>query len=85
MLVEPASQGAPRPIPTGLQFLGPYNPNGAVHVTGGPQVGLVPNVAANVISRNKGRHLVQVYNYHPEAGLDYALTLTVAPPEASRR
>jgi hypothetical protein len=62
-----------------------YNPNGAVHVTGGPQGGLVPNVAANVISRNKGRHLVQVYNYHPEAGLDYALTLTPGPPESSRR
>jgi len=62
-----------------------YNPSGAVHVTGGLQVGLVPNVAANVISRNKGRHVVQVYNYHPEAGLDYGLTLTPGPPEASRR
>jgi len=62
-----------------------YNPSGAVHVTGGPQVGLVPNVAANVISRNKGRHVVQVYNYHPEAGLDYALTLTPGLSEGSRR
>jgi 6-phosphogluconolactonase len=50
-----------------------YNPNGSVHVKGGAQSGLVPNVAANVVSRQAGRYVVQVYNYSPDAGIDYSL------------
>jgi len=41
-----------------------YSPDGSLHITGGAQRGVRPNVSANVKSRNRGRHVVQVYNYN---------------------
>jgi 6-phosphogluconolactonase len=52
-----------------------YGPGGSVHVTGGAQRGLRPNVVANVIGVNRGRHVVQVYNYNREVAVDYQIRL----------
>ena len=48
-----------------------YNPNGSIHIRGGAQTGLVPNVSANVVSRQKGRYVVQVFNYSQDVAIDY--------------
>lgn len=60
-----------------------YNPTGGLHVTGGGQSGLSPNVSANVISTNKGRHIVQVYNYSA-VPIDYELQLVRGSREGQR-
>jgi hypothetical protein len=53
-----------------------YGPNGSVQTTGGAQTGLKPNVSANVTSRTKGRHVVEIYNYNQAVPIDYALSLS---------
>jgi 6-phosphogluconolactonase len=58
-----------------------YNPTGAVHVKGGAQAGLVPNVSANVVSRQKGRYVVQVYSYSSGAAIDYSLRVVAGVRE----
>jgi 6-phosphogluconolactonase len=62
-----------------------YNPGGSVHVSGGAQRGLVPNVVANVVSRQKGRFTVQVYNYSSEQSVDYQLRVVAGVPEGQKQ
>jgi hypothetical protein len=58
-----------------------YNPNGSLHVSGGVQRGLTPNVTANVISKQKGTYVVQVFNYDPSIPMDFELSLVQGLPE----
>lgn len=62
-----------------------FGPTGSLQATGGPQRTLSPNVAANVVSRNRGRHVVEVYNYHPTLPVDFRLGLARGLPEGRRR
>jgi 6-phosphogluconolactonase len=59
-----------------------YGPNGSIHVVGGSRHGLRPNVSADVISRNRGRHLIQVFNANAEIPIDFELRLRRGRPEA---
>jgi 6-phosphogluconolactonase len=59
-----------------------YGPNGSIHVVGGARRGLRPNVSADVIGRNRGRHVVQVYNANAEIPIDYELRLRRGRPES---
>lgn len=52
---------------------------GKVYVTGGYQGGLVPNVSGNVISKDAGTFVIQVYNYS-QSPVDYTVTLTTSGP-----
>jgi hypothetical protein len=54
-----------------------------LHVTGGDQPGLVPNVSANLISGDAGTYTVEVYNYDPQRPVSYRLSLVKAPPPPS--
>jgi 6-phosphogluconolactonase len=58
-----------------------YGPNGAVHIVGGAQSGLQPNVSADVTSRNRGRHVVQIYNASESVPIDYELRILRGRPE----
>jgi Cu-Zn family superoxide dismutase len=62
-----------------------YNPTGSVQIAGGSQQGLRPNVSANLVSRTKGRHVIQVYNYNQYIPIDFELSLTRGLPEGRAR
>lgn len=52
-----------------------YNQRGQVVATGGAQPGVAPNVSGDLTSGEKGRYLVQVFNYDPSVAIDYELSL----------
>jgi hypothetical protein len=62
-----------------------FGPGGSLQAVGGAQHSLSPNVAANVVSRNRGRHLVEVYNYHSTLPVDFRLGLARGLPEGRTR
>jgi DMSO/TMAO reductase YedYZ molybdopterin-dependent catalytic subunit len=51
------------------------------YVSGGARHELRPNVSGNLISREAGEYLVQVYNYHPTVEIDYELSIVPGRPE----
>lgn len=61
-----------------------FGPGGSLQATGGAQPSLRPNVSANIITRNRGRHVVQVYNYNPNVAIDFELTLVRGLPEGRK-
>ena len=51
------------------------------YVKSGAQRELRPNVSGNLIGKDKGTYVVQVYNYHPSLAIDFDISLVVGPPE----
>jgi plastocyanin len=60
-----------------------YVPTGSLQITGGIQPTLNPDVSANLISRTRGLHTIQVYDYDRSIPIDYQLTIFRGPPENS--
>lgn len=55
-----------------------YNPMGELVVKGGAQPGMFHNISANVISTMKGSYFVKLFNYDPQAAIDYSIALVTA-------
>ncbi len=61
-----------------------FTPSGGLQVKGGAQPKLVPNVAANVISKVPGTYTVKIYNDTPNtATISYTVSLVTGPPAKS--
>src|SRR5205823_1782411 len=58
-----------------------FNPTGSIPIKGGVQVSLVPNVSANIISSQRGRYVVQVFNYNTNIAIDYLIRVTAGRTE----
>jgi hypothetical protein len=67
----------------GFKVYGPQKDK--VYLEGGARKGLTPNVSGNLISREGGNYVVQVYNYHPTAWVDYEVNLVAGPPPGEER
>lgn len=52
-----------------------YDAQGGLQLTGGTQPGLDPNVSADLIRKERGVYVVQVYNYNETVPVEYTLRL----------
>jgi L-fuconolactonase len=66
----------------GFKVFGPQA--GKTYITGGPQPGLRPNVAGNLISSDPGPYTIQVYNYDRSTPIDFELSLASNLPEGEQ-
>ena len=67
----------------GFQVYGPRP--GKVYATGIAQAGLTPNVLGNLVTDEPGTYVVQIFNTHPRAPIDYRLTIAAPLPTPGDR
>ncbi len=62
----------------GFRVYGPQKDK--IYTKGGYRNKLMPNVSGDLISKDPGTYVVQVYNYSPDTFVDYEVSLVPNPP-----
>ena len=80
--IKPDDAAVIKPDVAGFKVYGPQA--GKIYVNGGFQKDLNPNLQANIINREPGLYVIQLYNYHPSVSLTFDISMSTQRSDADR-